>query len=142
MQITDKLDSVSGKIWGVKNQGKTPVELYIYIYINILTPEYMCTRMSYALLCFRSGRSIDPQQQSCHSETMFSSQTPAQNQTIGVIVDDMQLSQQSVRGPDNVFPPSAPILPDYIEQQQNQNLHSVDDPPPPYPGPPEGESSV
>ena len=102
----------------------------------------MCTRMSYALLCFRSGRSIDPQQQSCHSETMFSSQTPAQNQTIGVIVDDMQLSQQSVRGSDNIFPPSAPILPDYIEQQQNQNLHSVDDPPPPYPGPPEGESSV
>jgi hypothetical protein len=64
----------------------------------------------------------------------------AANQVCSAQLPQQILTPLTVALPSEV--PISPTLPPYTEVEQNTPVNVSDDPPPPYPGPPPGESCV
>ena len=68
--------------------------------------------------------------------------TPINGHTAGVLAGSAQRPQQISIASRSTYVPSAPLLSNYTNEGQNRHVGIIDDPPPPYPGPPPGESSL
>ena len=67
---------------------------------------------------------------------------PLNGQTAGVLAGASQSLHQISIAPRPTLVPSAPPLSNYTHAGQNRHVDTIDDPPPPYPGPPPGETSL
>ena len=64
------------------------------------------------------------------------------DETAGVPAGPSQSSHQISIAPRPALIPSAPPISNYTNEGHNRPVDIIDDPPPPYPGPPPGETSL